>query len=994
LDSDSNDDEEMEPQTDNTIPAGLHGDDDSRDGNNGRRNKPPPTRGGKIVQIINRGGDPNFYVTTQQQQQQSNGKSNHDCCPPYLILHDGQYSTIAFLSEEAYNSSMMRQDGATRGTKQPKPIPRKSLISISQYTISTIKCCAQRKEQQMESTNRFNEDVLPLQLVRPEMPGDHLSQVQTSINTNLLLCLYLLGPITFIGAENQGLIGETINVNCSIKVRRVLMSHMAQFNREHKEHTNACVNVQDEEEEEDYQHWRMVQRLEACHVYYQVLNAKKGRTIPMWPWESRLVGGENDENVVDENANDDGVVDVTVDPAASASTAALAASPGRVERMIRKYENLEELLQEDDNEQEVEEESDDFVDAAAVRGPRAVRASTGTNLAECDSEGDQLEEEEDAVGDQRASRASTGTYLTKWDSENDSEEEEEGMEEETTGNSGVHVQQQPEEGEEGENEKDTNTKDKSPIEQGNVAELFDNFEDINDVLDLEEDEPVIAEEEEEVVTASANATLESNDNDNGDDSGSVAAKLPENGEDNDTTEKSEEINSTQDDNAATFVGIDQMFVDSDDDEGEEEEEDEQAPLLTQQDDYAYKDDEAQPNSDVFEPSQEVIESQILLSPVKVNKKSTKSSRGHGHLKGYVESQIPFSFKGTQTSDEDDGGIESQIPFPPSNKQVNRQSLHESDSYDEENGSDIGTESQIPFLPRRKQLNTKSSHEPDSEDEEIGGNIVAESQIPFPRRKQHTETMNGRANNEEGTYSADSQVTFPQNQLMKKAHSSCKPNSDVVNSSQLVRPKSKDEITYDSEDDWMRIRKVRPTSKPTNIARRVQSQMAGEGSEEIVPTKVLDTSQIYDLNEDETGEEEGSTGISEKEVNQLQPDSISRARKGPSSPVATARSNLSASSKTRTIGHHVRFALEETTAAPAPAPVTTQRELFTSVSNKASKILLQSSSASNEPASRKRKANEDQREIKQKREFSFGTMFDRVKRLWPSHPDDDDEEGEV
>ena len=77
--SDFNDDEEMEPQTENTIPAGLHDDDDeSGDGNNGSRNKPPPSRGGKIVQIIDRGGDPNFYATKKQQQQQQQSNGNHN----------------------------------------------------------------------------------------------------------------------------------------------------------------------------------------------------------------------------------------------------------------------------------------------------------------------------------------------------------------------------------------------------------------------------------------------------------------------------------------------------------------------------------------------------------------------------------------------------------------------------------------------------------------------------------------------------------------------------------------------------------------------------------------------------------------------------------------------------------------------------------------------------------------------------------------------------
>mmetsp|Transcript_17066 Transcript_17066/g.34125 ORF Transcript_17066/g.34125 Transcript_17066/m.34125 type:complete len:215 (+) Transcript_17066:105-749(+) len=115
------------------------------------------------------------------------------------------------------------------------------------------------------------------------------------------------------------------------------------------------------------------------------------------------------------------------------------------------------------------------------------------------------------------------------------------------------------------------------------------------------------------------------------------------------------------------------------------------------------------------------------------------------------------------------------------------------------------------------------------------------------------------------------------------------------------------------------------------------------------------------------------------------------------------------SNTRTTDHRVRFAIDDTdqnehsqalpaaVAAPAlpPPPVINQRELFISVSNKASKILFQSSMACNELASRKRKASEDEGETKKKKEkkFSFGTLFDRAKRLWPSHPNDDEEEEE-
>jgi len=39
-----------------------------------------------------------------------------------------------------------------------------------------------------------------------------------------------------------------------------------------------------------------------------------------------------------------------------------------------------------------------------------------------------------------------------------------------------------------------------------------------------------------------------------------------------------------------------------------------------------------------------------------------------------------------------------------------------------------------------------------------------------------------------------------------------------------------------------------------------------------------------------------------------------------------------------------------------------------------------------------KASEDEGETKKKKEkkFSFGTLFDRAKRLWPSHPDEEEE----
>eukprot|EP00985_Skeletonema_marinoi_P010213 scaffold4817_cov116-Skeletonema_marinoi.AAC.4 len=454
-----------------------------------------------------------------------------------------------------------------------------------------------------------------------------------------------------------------------------------------------------------------------------------------------------------------------------------------------------------------------------------------------------------------------------------------------------------------------------------------------------------------------------------------------------------------------------MFVESDDDDDDDEEEaeeEEQVSLLTQQEFNVCQDEETEPVSDVLEPPQEVAESQIPLPPVEVSKQSTKLSREDGLTREYVESQIPLPPpKDTQSSDEDDGGdigTESQIPVPSIRNQLNKQSADESASEDEKDGGDIGTKSQIPFLSRRKP-HAQSLAASDSEDEESDGDIGAESQIPFPPRiKQHTESLDRHTDDEEGTYPAESQVLIPQKQSTKTACSPRKPIADAANIHQSVRPKRK-EVMYDSDDDWMRIRKVKPTAKPTKRAPRVQSQIAGEVSEENFPANVLDTSQIGGNNENEAEEEEDNTGISEKEMQQ--PSSISTVQKGPSSSVASARSHQPAAalSNTRTTDHRVRFAIDDTdqnehsqalpaaVAAPAlPPPVINQRELFISVSNKASKILFQSSMACNELASRKRKASEDETK-REKKKFSFGTLFDRAKRLWPSHPNDDDDEEE-
>lgn len=886
----NDEDEQIEPQTDNTIPAGLHDDDDSHHGYDGgmkkhaRKKENFPIRGSKIVQVIDRGGDPNFYTTKKQ-------TSNHCYCPPYLVLHDGQYSTIAFLSEEAYDSSMMRQDAASGrrgGAKQQKQIPKNSLISVSQYTISTIKCCT--TQQELERSNNYNrnnhqeEDMLILQLLRPDMPQPHLSQIRSTLNTNLLLCLYILGPITFIGAENQGLIGNAINVNCSIKVRRVLQFHMAQFEKVRDDHTN------EEEEEDDYQHWTMVQRLEACHCYYQFLKEKQGGTMPVWPWESRLVGEEiNDEN---DNDLDDEIIasnncrstisinDEVVDLEAKGTETtviAAAASPGRVARMIRKYENLEELLHDNDDEEE------------------------------CDADAD-VADDDDAVGSKTVGRTSTGTHLAQWDlGEDQLEEEEEGEEEAgKEGNKGGTL-----DGEKEDKEGDSNAKNDDPLmEQGNVAELFENFEDINELLELGEDSPPMAEVG---VNSFADATV------NAIDSGNVVERITEQGE-KDSPQGDES-------NFATFTGIDQMIVD---DEEEEEENDEQGPLLTQQE---------------FDTRRDNTECQIPIPPLKVSEESTKSSE-LGRTKEYIESQIP-------------------LPLPENTQ-----------SSDESEREDIGTKSQIPFPSRKKQRN-QSLNRHDDDEEAI---YPAESQVPVPQKKQPA---------------------------TKKDHSPRKPSVTTTktrDNANTLRPKRADVIIYDSDDseDWMRIRQVKSSAKSTRRTSRVQSQIAGERSEECISNllKTLKTSQLLDNEVEEIGEDR----TLEKETQQ--PGSTSSAQEHHSSVTATSllpkRNAASHNASTTSIDtsapdHRVRFVVDNTDQHPKPVipraaaaaaaaaaipPAANQRELFTSVSVKASKVLLRSSESNDETATtRKRKAKEEETAASKKKEFSFASVFDTAKKLY-------------
>jgi len=61
-----------------------------------------PLRESKVVQVIHREGDFGYFDENcrggSEHQQNNPSSPAYSPCPPYLVLHDGQYFTIAFLS--------------------------------------------------------------------------------------------------------------------------------------------------------------------------------------------------------------------------------------------------------------------------------------------------------------------------------------------------------------------------------------------------------------------------------------------------------------------------------------------------------------------------------------------------------------------------------------------------------------------------------------------------------------------------------------------------------------------------------------------------------------------------------------------------------------------------------------------------------------------------------------------------------------------------------
>ena len=424
--------EEEAPQTEDTIPSGLvssqrwyNNDNNSINGDlNGgpqqRRSNtpPPPSRRGKFVQVLHSGGNLDYLTNTTTNNNDSSSSSSNtnstasaQSLPPHLVISDGEYCCIAFLSPEtcvAYHNEQIIKNGQRGPCHLPS---RRSIVGISQYTVSTIlQCCRQsaqssqcndddinsplaaavaqtthnsnncssaRRESSSssmdKSRSRDSDITVPLPIdLQVEMnsaiqrqyeadmhyqimsqllftdipihynatgpynrnyaaapapaisanqraggrsyqviPPEIQRQLRTQIpDIQLYLCLFIQGPITFVGAENGGLIGDPIDVHCSVTLRRGLMHHLHLYGSSRSRNNNDNSHYG-----EGYSHTMLIQRLEACHNYYHLLdhiNSSNNNDNGLQQQQQLIRGGGGDvlqDESDDENTDDEhGVV--------------------------------------------------------------------------------------------------------------------------------------------------------------------------------------------------------------------------------------------------------------------------------------------------------------------------------------------------------------------------------------------------------------------------------------------------------------------------------------------------------------------------------------------------------------------------------------------------------------------------------------------------------------------------------------------------------------
>jgi len=732
-------------QTENTIPDGLVGTPEKQKavgGLVGGREEDElngitkdvieaPSRQSKIAQVISRGGNFNYYNnTTNNNEELNNNKkkasssNKEENCPPYLIIHDGEYSTIAFLSPEVC---------AEYTNNNGKIPPNKSLISITHYTVSTIYQCCSTSFSSTETTttnnsnnnNNNNNNTTHLQIIQNlqtnqrTIPQPYTSQIQNQIqNPKLYTCLYIQSSIIVIGAENQGLINNPIDVHCSVLLRRCLIAHEMQNGRIGSTGDDRQVgqgegggnaneeDLEEREEKEEHSHNVLITRLEAVHLHYQDLAEKKfhdeqhelNQLHPVQQQQQQDLGGLT-------------APESPSSPTTSslASNSPATTSPHNNNNHTKKTKKKQYGRRRNNKKQQQQVGKKDSpykrIGVSVVIPPEWPWLS---RLVEQEQEGGKEVGNNCLIKEEPVDE----NEIQKRINMNSNGQQE--QEQEVNGELEDVVQSVQEEGEndkviEGGEDNDDNTKETDaaaavlPLEKddqrrssnkppaarsiGNVIELFDNFDDIEEVLDLTEldDDD---DDDNTVATAMGGGT----NTKTVDKKASIGMPKDDNEGDETTTSPVSRGNN----NTVSFVGIDDMLVDDDDDDSE----DDDNQLFTQPPDYVEEE-----GGGGF--------SQI---PMALKRRGSPKAR----------------FKKMNQNDEQQI-VESQVPLPLTRKVASEKSPRRKHSLDEEDEDEF-PQSQIPLPSRRA---SKKSVPPSelNDDEEDDGILYQESQIPLPTKKK-------------------------------------------------------------------------------------------------------------------------------------------------------------------------------------------------------------------------------------------------------------------
>jgi len=746
-------------QTENTIPEGLVGTPEKQKAvggglvGGGREDElngitkdviEAPSRQSKIAQVISRGGNFNYYnthnqVTDTTSNNTNNNNNNHNNnkkkassnnkeesnCPPYLIIHDGEYSTIAFLSPEVCAEY-------TNNNNSNIP-PNKSLISITHYTVSTIyQCCTTSSSSTIATTNNnnnnsnSNNNTTHLQIIKNlqtnprTIPQPYTTQIQNQIqNPKLYTCLYIQSSIIIIGAENQGLINNPIDVHCSVLLRRCLIAHEMQNGRIGSGTGSSDDNVgmdrqeeggnenEEREKREEHSHNVLITRLEAVHLHYQDLAEKKFHDEQHELNQLQLHHPVQQEQ--QQQQQQLGGLTAPNSPSSPTTSSLASNSPTPSPHTKKQKKQYGRRRNNKKQQQQVGKKDSPYkrIGVSVVIPPEWPWVSR--LVVEEQQEGGKevgnncLIKEEPVDENEMQKRINMNM--------NSIGQQE--QEQEVNGGLEDVVQSVPEE--EGENDKviekdndDDNTKETDasaavlPREKedqessskpasrsiGNVIELFDNFDDIEEVLDLTE----LDDDDDDDDDDNAAATAMDGTNIKTADKKASIGMLKDDNEGDDTTTSPSRGNN----NTVSFVGIDDMLVDDDDDDDSEDDDNQ---LFTQPPDYVEE------GGGGF--------SQI---PMALKRRGSPKAR----------------FKKMNQNDEQQI-VESQVPLPLTRKVASEKSPRRQHSLDEEDKDEF-PQSQIPLPSRRA---SKKSVPPSelNDDEEDDGILYQESQIPLPMKKK-------------------------------------------------------------------------------------------------------------------------------------------------------------------------------------------------------------------------------------------------------------------